>query len=166
MPDSPEIQSSVPADHVSHVGVGPRANHDNYFTIESQKTLGLGSWEEVLEQCNRECDNVPSHANMEGILQKNNIIYDELGANEAAVKEDPGSSLPLQLNWQVLISVIVETINCPNLDGNVDLLIFQTRKSACSSRHCNFGYASKAGGLVQFLLLNQLCLKNRKLLLY
>ncbi|KAJ4716889.1 calmodulin-binding transcription activator 2-like [Melia azedarach] len=99
--DSPEIQSSVPADHVSHVGVGPRANHDNYFTIESQKTLGLGSWEEVLEQCNRECDNVPSHANMEGILQKNNIIYDELGANEAAVKEDPGSSLPLQLNWQI-----------------------------------------------------------------
>ncbi|KAL9414496.1 hypothetical protein AB3S75_042878 [Citrus x aurantiifolia] len=92
------VRSSILGDYVSHAGHIPNDNQD--LMIECQKALGLASWEEVLEHCSGENDNVPSHAKLESNAQKENIFDGELLSREAS-EENSGSSLPVQFNWQI-----------------------------------------------------------------
>ncbi|PON81899.1 Notch [Trema orientale] len=76
--------------------------------VGSQNTLGLGSWEEILEQCTTGFNTVPSHASTSpsqlaymGVAQEpENVIPGELLARETA-KELHENSLPNYSNWQI-----------------------------------------------------------------
>lgn len=110
LPDSHEGQSSIPIDQLPRVlGDRPKDNLDGTYTIESQRTLGLGSWEEVLEQCSRGLDSVPSNAGTGINFQKDNLIHGELLSGQNSVKTEYSSSVPVQSNSQVPVTIVT----CP-----------------------------------------------------
>lgn len=108
--DHREGQSSTHgANYVLHFNED-RPNYSDPATcvVDSQNTLGLGSWEEILEKCttglNTASSHVsasPSHLSYMGVAHEpENVIPGKLLAGETA-KEEPGSSLENYSTWQV-----------------------------------------------------------------
>ncbi|CAB4320115.1 unnamed protein product [Prunus armeniaca] len=77
--------------------------------IDSQKTLGVGSWEEILEQCTTGLHTVTSHGSKSSIQiasagippEQQNITSTEFLAGNSTLKEEFGSPLPFRTNWQI-----------------------------------------------------------------
>lgn len=85
---------------------------DSTCGIDSQKTLGVGSWEEILEQCTTGLHTVTSHGSKSSIQiasagippEQQNITSTEFLAGNSTLKEEFGIPLPFQTNWQVFTS--------------------------------------------------------------
>ncbi|GAV65356.1 IQ domain-containing protein/TIG domain-containing protein/CG-1 domain-containing protein/Ank_2 domain-containing protein [Cephalotus follicularis] len=104
-------QSSIPGvNHVSHAQSGTaKDSDDGNLIIESQRTLGLGSWEEVLEQCTVGHDNATFFSSLNStqpttagiMLKKLSMIEGELLAGDNDAKEKFESPQEIQLNRQI-----------------------------------------------------------------
>lgn len=78
--------------------------------IGSQKLLGLGSWEEILEQSSRGCHTLPSPISLSSTepvyagvgLEQQTVTLSNLPAGESSDEKQLESSLPVHSSWQVL----------------------------------------------------------------
>ncbi|KAB2635436.1 calmodulin-binding transcription activator 2-like [Pyrus ussuriensis x Pyrus communis] len=78
-----------------------RFTDDSTSVIDSQKTLGAGSWEEILEQCTMGFHDGTSHASMSSTqISSTGVPLEQQTSGNNLLKEEFGSSLPLQTNWQ------------------------------------------------------------------
>lgn len=112
--DHREGQPSIHELNYVHHFKEDRTNYSDPATcvVGSQNTLGLGSWEEILEQCTTGYNTVPSHvsvshsqlAHMGVAHEPDNVISGKLLPGENA-KDELGNSLPNYSTWQVLNSI-------------------------------------------------------------
>ncbi|XP_024019885.1 calmodulin-binding transcription activator 2 [Morus notabilis] len=104
-------QSSIHgANYVPHFQ-GDRPNYSEPATCATgyQNTLGLGSWEEILEQCTTGFNTVPSHVSVStsqpactGVVhEQENLVSGRLLAGESITKEELGNSLSNYSTWQI-----------------------------------------------------------------
>lgn len=95
------VQSSMSGDYAFHGhGNGPRDGDEDISVSDYQRTNSLGSWEEILKNCSRGYDNVPSQGSIGVSIQGENGIQSDFSAG--VIKENYGSALPVQSNFQVL----------------------------------------------------------------
>lgn len=79
------------------------------YATGSQNTLGLGSWEEILEQCTTGFDNVPSHVSVSsgqpactGVThEQQNMVSGNLLAGQNITREELGNSPVNYSAWQI-----------------------------------------------------------------
>ncbi|KAL5564065.1 hypothetical protein UlMin_033812 [Ulmus minor] len=93
------------ADYVPHF----QEDRLNYNVVGSPNTLGLGSWEEILENCTTGFHTAPSHVSAStghpaymGVMhEQQNMMSGKLLVGENADNEELVNSLPIHSSWQV-----------------------------------------------------------------
>lgn len=141
-------QSSIHgANYVPHFQ-GDRPNYSEPATcaIGSQDALGLGSWEEILEQCTTGFNTVPSHVSVStsqpactGVVhEQENLVSGRLLAGESITKEELGNSLSNYSTWQVFnVSCILDflaTPSCIHIQTYMYTYISNSLRRSCLKR--------------------------------
>ncbi|XP_015886299.3 calmodulin-binding transcription activator 2 isoform X1 [Ziziphus jujuba] len=88
------------ADYMPHLEKDrPMYNDSPGYIVGQQKTLGLGSWEEILEQCTMGFHTDPACTGV--ALEQQNMTLNGLSACDSTAEKELDSSLPTHSSWQI-----------------------------------------------------------------